>query len=53
MTTTHSPDTGRLKRDLAAFIGFDTQNPPGREADLAEFLRGLLAGEGFEVTLQE
>jgi acetylornithine deacetylase/succinyl-diaminopimelate desuccinylase len=51
--STHSPDAGRLKRDLAAFIAFDTQNPPGREADLAEFLRGLLASEGFEVVLQE
>jgi acetylornithine deacetylase/succinyl-diaminopimelate desuccinylase family protein len=51
--TKHSPDAGRLKRDLAAFVEFDTQNPPGREADLAEFLRGLLAVEGFEVTLQE
>jgi acetylornithine deacetylase/succinyl-diaminopimelate desuccinylase len=51
--TTPSPDVGRLKRDLAAFVGFDTQNPPGREAELAGFLRDLLAAEGFDVILQE
>jgi acetylornithine deacetylase/succinyl-diaminopimelate desuccinylase len=51
--TTPSPDVGRLKRDLAAFVGFDTQNPPGREIELAGFLGDLLAAEGFEVELQE
>src|SRR5215471_14058718 len=51
--TTPSPDVDRLKRDLAAFVGFDTQNPPGREIELAGFLRDLLAAEGFDVKLQE
>jgi acetylornithine deacetylase/succinyl-diaminopimelate desuccinylase family protein len=51
--TTPSLDVGRLKRDLAVFVGFDTQNPPGREAELAVFVCDLLAAEGFEVTLQE
>jgi acetylornithine deacetylase/succinyl-diaminopimelate desuccinylase len=51
--TTRSPDGDRLKRDLAAFVGFDTQNPPGREAELASFLRDLLVAEGFDVMLQE
>ncbi|SEF07880.1 acetylornithine deacetylase [Rhizobiales bacterium GAS188] len=50
---TLSPDADRVKRDLAALVGFDTQNPPGREAELADFLRDLTAAEGFEVTLQE
>jgi acetylornithine deacetylase/succinyl-diaminopimelate desuccinylase family protein len=47
-----SPDAGRMKRDLAALIGFDTQNPPGHEAELAVFLRDLISAEGFELTLQ-
>lgn len=50
---TLSPDIGRVKRDLAALVGFDTQNPPGREIELASFLRELIAAEGFDITLQE
>jgi acetylornithine deacetylase/succinyl-diaminopimelate desuccinylase len=51
--TTPSPNASRLKRDLTALVGFDTQNPPGREVELADFLRDLLAAEGFVVALQE
>jgi len=43
----------RMKRELADLVAIDTQNPPGREAPAAQFLRGLLMTEGFEVTLQE
>jgi acetylornithine deacetylase/succinyl-diaminopimelate desuccinylase len=51
MTT--SPDAARMKRDLAALVGIDTQNPPGREAEAAAFVRDLLAIEGFGVSLSE
>ena len=51
MTT--SPDAARMKRDLAALVGIDTQNPPGREAEAASFVRDLLAMEGFGVSLSE
>src|SRR3981189_1612245 len=48
-----SPDVARMKRELATLVAIDTQNPPGDEARAAQFLRGLLATEGFEVSLQE
>jgi len=42
-----------MKRELADLVAIDTQNPPGDEARAAQFLRGLLITEGFEVALQE
>src|SRR3977135_3280118 len=48
-----SPDVARMKHELADLVAIDTQNPPGQEAPAAQFLRGLLMTEGFEVTLQE
>jgi acetylornithine deacetylase/succinyl-diaminopimelate desuccinylase family protein len=48
-----SPDAARMKRELASLVAIDTQNPPGNEARAAQFLRGLLTTEGFEVALQE
>ncbi len=48
-----SPDVARMKRELADLVAIDTQNPPGNEARAAQFLRGLLMTDGFEVTLQE
>jgi acetylornithine deacetylase/succinyl-diaminopimelate desuccinylase len=48
-----SPDVARMKRELADLVAIDTQNPPGHEARAAQFLRGLLMTEGFEVALQE
>ncbi len=48
-----SPDVARIKRELADLVAIDTQNPPGHEALAAQFLRGLLMTDGFEVTLQE
>ena len=47
------PDVARMKRDLATLVGIDTQNPPGREMEAAKFLHGLLAAEGFDVSLSE
>ena len=48
-----SPDVARMKRELADLVAIDTQNPPGDESRAAQFLRGLLITEGFEVVLQE
>jgi acetylornithine deacetylase/succinyl-diaminopimelate desuccinylase family protein len=48
-----SPDVGRMKRELAALIAIDTQNPPGQEARAAQYVRDLLAAERFEVLFQE
>jgi acetylornithine deacetylase/succinyl-diaminopimelate desuccinylase family protein len=49
MSTT--PDPARLKTDLAALVAYDTQNPPGREDEAAEFVGSLLKSAGFAVTL--
>ncbi|SFH77928.1 M20 family metallopeptidase [Bradyrhizobium sp. cf659] len=48
-----SPDVARMKHELARLIAIDTQNPPGHEAPAAEYLRELLVGGGFGVTVQE
>jgi acetylornithine deacetylase/succinyl-diaminopimelate desuccinylase family protein len=48
-----SPDAARMKRELAALVAIDTQNPPGHEAPAAQYLRDLLVTEGFDVSLQE
>ncbi|MBS0532725.1 MAG: M20 family metallopeptidase [Proteobacteria bacterium] len=50
---TSTPDVVRMKRELAQLVAIDTQNPPGREAEAAAYLRGLLAGDGFDVELTE
>jgi acetylornithine deacetylase/succinyl-diaminopimelate desuccinylase family protein len=47
-----SPDVARMKRELAHLVAIDTQNPPGHEAQAAQFLRDLLMADGFEVALQ-
>ena len=48
-----SPDVARMKRELAALIAIDTQNPPGNEAKAAQYVRDLLATEGFDASFQE
>ena len=48
-----SPDVGRMKRELAALVAIDTQNPPGHETLAAHYVRDLLIAEGFDVSLQE
>ncbi len=41
-----APDVSRLKEELARLVGFDTQNPPGRERDAAHFIRDVLQQMG-------
>lgn len=48
-----SPDIGRMKRDLAALVAINTENPPGREREAAEHISGLLADAGFDLALSE
>lgn len=48
-----SPDIARMKSDLAKLVAIDTQNPPGRESEAAAFVRHLLAGDEFDVSLSE
>jgi succinyl-diaminopimelate desuccinylase len=47
------PDFVRMKRDLAALIAINTENPPGHELAAAHHLHGLLEAEGFDLALSE
>ncbi|MCY0386168.1 M20 family metallopeptidase [Robbsia sp. Bb-Pol-6] len=47
------PDLSRMKRDLAALVGVNTENPPGRELEAAQLVHRLLAAEGFDLSLSE
>jgi succinyl-diaminopimelate desuccinylase len=46
-------DDSALVARLARLVGFDTQNPPGREAECAAYLAGELAAIGCAVTRDE
>lgn len=43
----------RLVERLARLVSFDTQNPPGQEADCAAFVAGELRAAGCNVTIDE
>jgi acetylornithine deacetylase/succinyl-diaminopimelate desuccinylase len=42
-----------MKRDLAALVAIDSQNPPGREVEAAGFLQDLIETAGFDVSSAE
>ena len=46
-------DDTRLVARLARLVGFDTQNPPGREAECARFVAEELAAVGYAVERDE
>lgn len=50
MITLMTPDASRMKRDLAALVAIDTQNPPGREVEAAAFLHDLIKPVGFDLS---
>jgi acetylornithine deacetylase/succinyl-diaminopimelate desuccinylase len=47
------PDFARMKRDLAALVAINTENPPGHELQAAQYLKTLLQAEGFDLSLSE
>lgn len=47
------PDFPRMKRDLAALVAINTENPPGHELEAARYLQVLLEAEGFDLSLSE
>jgi succinyl-diaminopimelate desuccinylase len=47
-----APDSSRICALLERLVGFDTQNPPGRETEAAAFLAVVLQGSGFSTELQ-
>ncbi len=47
------PDKARMTDRLAKLVAIDTQNPPGKEDEAADFLAAELRDIGFDVTLRE
>ncbi len=47
------PDTARVQQVLQRLVGFDTQNPPGRELEAAQFIRTELERMGCRTETQE
>jgi acetylornithine deacetylase/succinyl-diaminopimelate desuccinylase len=47
------PDFHRMKRDLAALVAINTENPPGHELEAALHLKVMLEAEGFDLSLSE
>ncbi|MEK6345849.1 MAG: M20 family metallopeptidase [Burkholderia sp.] len=47
------PDLSRMKRDLAALVGINTENPPGREIEAAQWVHRALEAEGFDLSMSE
>ncbi len=50
MTTGASLDLARVKTALAELVVFDTQNPPGREAEAAAWLKATMGAMGFRAS---
>src|SRR5258708_1619863 len=46
-------DLSRIKATLAALVAFDTQNPPGREREAAQWLREVMAAMGFAAAVTD
>ena len=46
------PDAPRICALLERLVAFDTQNPPGQEAEAARFLAATVAAFGFAAELQ-
>ena len=50
---THQPDAERMMRELADLVAIRSENPPGREADVARYVAERLSEIGLEVALDE
>lgn len=50
---TPPPDTARMKRELAELIAFRSENPPGREVEIASYVAAKLREAGLDVHLDE
>lgn len=48
---TATPDAARMKTQLEQMVSFNTENPPGRESEAAQFLAARLQEDGFAVTV--
>ncbi|MCE2563247.1 M20 family metallopeptidase [Komagataeibacter sp. FNDCF1] len=50
---TQTPDLERMKHDLAALIAMPSENPPGHEAQVADYVAARLEPLGFVITRDE
>lgn len=46
-------DAARMSRELADLVAIRSENPPGREIEVAHYIRAQLAPLGFEIALDE
>jgi acetylornithine deacetylase/succinyl-diaminopimelate desuccinylase len=53
MSSEVEPDLSRIKAALAELVAFDTQNPPGRELEAAQWLREVMAAMGFSAAVTD
>lgn len=51
--STPAPDAARMIRVLADLVAIRSENPPGREIEVAHYVRDHLAPLGFEISLDE
>lgn len=51
--TLYQVDSARMKRDLAALVAINTENPPGQEREAAECVAGWLSAVGFDLSFSE
>jgi acetylornithine deacetylase/succinyl-diaminopimelate desuccinylase family protein len=48
-----APDAARMKELLARLVGFASENPPGREGEVAGYLGNVMRRMGFDVQMPE
>ncbi|MET4807115.1 M20 family metallopeptidase [Limibacillus sp. MBR-115] len=48
-----APDPSRMKAVLEKLVSFNTENPPGREVEAAQYLAEELKNAGFDVRLDQ
>lgn len=51
--SSYRADSVRMKRDLTALVGINTENPPGHEREAAECVAGWLREAGFDLSFSE
>src|SRR5438552_18347925 len=49
MPNVDTPDAPRMKELLSGLVGYASENPPGREAEVALYLTAILKELGFDV----
>lgn len=53
MFTPAALDAARMRRELADLVAIRSENPPGREIEVAHYIHAQIAPLGFEIALDE